>query len=125
MLRSAEKHAIRRLIFGKVSLIILLVVCAIFARGTWGVYQKSAYAKENRERAEQELEELNERETALVEELARLDTPRGLEEEIRQKFDVGRDGEHMIVLVDAPESVVPPVPVELTVWQKIVRFFGF
>lgn len=125
MLRSSEKHALSRIIFGKVSLVVLLIVFALFAKGTWSVYQKSSYAKENRDRAEQELEQLNEREEALSIELTRLETPRGLEEEIRHKFDVGKEGEQLLVLVDAPEPVVLPKITEANIWQKIVRFLGF
>ena len=125
MLKPGEKHFVRRVLFGKVALIVLTLVFIIFARGTWNVYQKSAYAKENRVQAEQELEELRVREQALQEELDRLETQRGLEEEIRHTFDVGFEGERLIVLVDAPD----PEPIESeapqSIWQRITSFFGF
>jgi cell division protein FtsB len=125
MLRANEKYFIRKIVFRKISLIVLVIVFAIFASGTWNVYKKEEFARENRQMAEKELEDLRQRETALTEELTRLNTKRGLEEEIRQKFDVGRDGEQLIVLVDAPDPEPVVVLSEPTIWQRIVGFFGF
>lgn len=125
MLRASEKHLIRRILFGKIGLIALVAIFAIFANGTWSVYKKATFAKENRQMAEQELAELHEREAALKEELSRLDTKRGLEEEIRHKFDVGREGEQLIVLVDAPDPEPVVEPKEPTIWERIVGLFGF
>jgi len=125
MLRASEKRFIQKTVFGKIGLVALVVLFAVFANGTWSVYKKASFSKENRQMAEQELAELHERSAALEEELARLDTERGVEEEIRQKYDVGREGEKLIVLVDAPEpKVVVPV-LEPTIWEKLVRFLGF
>lgn len=125
MLRSSEKMLIHKILFGKIGLLILVIVFAIFAKGTWSVYQKASYAEENHDRAQQELQEIVAREEALKEELERLNTERGLEEEIRQKFDVGREGEQLIVLVDAPD-VEPVAEIkEPTIWEKIVELFGF
>lgn len=125
MLRASEKMLVKKIVFGKIGLILLIVLVAFLAKGVWGVYQKSSYAKDNRERAEQELNDLHAREGALTEELSRLDTPRGLEEEIRHKFDVGHEGEQLIVLVDAPEPEVPPQVYAPSVWERLVDFLGF
>ncbi len=109
----------------KIWILVLLIVFVVFANGTWSVYQKSSFASENRELAQKELEELKVREIALREELVRLETKRGLEEEVRQKFDVGLEGEKMIVLVDAPEKKKLIEPREYTLWEKVVRMLGF
>lgn len=125
MLRASEKRLIKRIVFGNIGLVVLIIVVAVFAKGTWSVYTKAQFAEENRTRAEQELEKLETREAALQEELLRLETERGLEEEIRQKFDVGREGEQMIVLVDAPDPEPEIVIEEPSVWDKLVEILGF
>ncbi|MBL4644466.1 MAG: hypothetical protein JKX80_01220 [Candidatus Pacebacteria bacterium] len=125
MLRISDKLLFRKIVFGKVGLLVLFVIFVLFARGTWGVYQKADFAKGNRDRAEQELATLHEREVALQEELARLGTERGLEEEIRHKFDVGKESEQLIVLIDTPE---PEKVIEFkkpTIWERVVKFLGF
>jgi len=125
MLRISDKLLFKKIVFGKIALLVLLLVFVLLAKGTWAVYKKASFAKYNRDLAENELTVLYEREEALQEELTRLGTQRGLEEEIRQKFDVGREGEQLIVLVDAPEPAEVLEFREPTVWEKIVEFFGF
>jgi cell division protein FtsB len=124
MLRAREKYRIRRFLFSKVTLLVLFVLVVVFAKGTWGAYQKSEYAKENRERAEVQLAELTEREDKLEVELQRLETERGLEEEVRQKFDVGREGEHLVVLVDSPQAGTAEKSESGSLWQRFKGLFG-
>ena len=124
MLRASDKRALRKLLFGKIGVIVLLIIFILFAKGTWSVYKKADFAKENKNRAAQELEALYEREGMLEVELERLQTQRGIEEEVRHRFDVGREGEHLIVLVDSPQEEEVGELKEATVWEKVVRFFG-
>ena len=42
----------------------------------------------------------------MTEEIARLDTERGVEEEVRNKFEVSKEGEGVIVLLDKKEEEV-------------------
>jgi len=125
MLRIGDKLMLRKIVFGKIGLIFFLIVFVLFAKGTWSVYQKATFAKDNRMRAEQEIEKLKEREVALRVELDRLGTERGLEEEIRHKFDVGREGEQMVVLVDAPEPEQVTEVASPSIWEKLIKLFGF
>ncbi|MAZ67170.1 hypothetical protein CL652_00110 [bacterium] len=125
MLRIKEKHLLQKIIFGKAGLVALVIVFALFANGTWSVYKKASFARENRKMAEKDLTELRSREAALQAELNRLNTERGLEEELRQKFDVGRKGERLVVLVDAPDTELVTEFAKPTVWEKIIVFFGF
>ncbi len=125
MLGVSDKQRLRRILFSKISLLLLLVLVVVFVRGTWGVYQKARFAKENRLQAEQELNELEQRASSLRTEMQRLETERGLEEEIRHSFDVGRDGEHLIILVDAPEQEAAARETSQSLWQRVISFFGF
>lgn len=119
------KRWLKRTIFGKIGFLILVILFVFLAKSTWSVYQKSNFAKQNLDSAEQELTELSEREQALGDELNRLSTRRGIEEEIRHQFDVGHEGEHLIVLVDTPEPEKTVEYEEPNIWTKIVTFFGF
>tara|TARA_B100000745_G_scaffold290137_1_gene228812 strand:+ start:17749 stop:18126 length:378 start_codon:yes stop_codon:yes gene_type:complete len=119
-----EKRTRYRIIFGRIGILVLLVTVAFFAKGVWGVYEKARFAREARDAARNELTNLTTRETALSSEIRRLETQRGLEEEIRQKYDVGRRGEQMIVLVDAPEPDKVYVPPQPTIWERVVIFLG-
>lgn len=125
MLRISDKRALRKLFFGKIGVIVLLILFILFAKGTWSVYKKAAFARENKEQAAQELESLYEHEAILTKELERLNTKRGLEEEIRRKFDVGREGETLIVLVDTPQSETVNETERSHIWQRLADFFRF
>ncbi len=123
MMRPSDKHLLRKILYGKIGLVVLLVIFVLFAKGTWSVYRKASFAKENREQAEEQLRELREHEAMLTDELERLKTDRGMEEAIREKFDVGREGEQLIVLVDAPVPEIAPESEEITLWARIIGFF--
>ena len=66
---------------------------------------------------------MKKREEFLNKELYNIRTNRGKEAEIRAKFDVGREGEKLVVLVDAEESVIIQEPKELGFLEKIKMFF--
>ncbi|QSH39678.1 hypothetical protein JXR01_01575 [Candidatus Kaiserbacteria bacterium] len=125
MLRISDKRALKKLFFGKLGIIVLLILFMVFVKGTWSVYKKASFAQENKERAVQELDALYEHEMLLKEELARLGTKRGLEEEVRHKFDVGREGETLIVLVDTPDVPTEKKEEEGGIWHTIINFLGF
>ena len=60
----------------------------------------------------------------LEEEIERLSTERGVEEEIRSKFDVARAGEQVLVIVDAKEEdVLLESEEEVSAWQRFLNFF--
>lgn len=102
MLRFHQKKTFWRIVYSK-GFIFLCVVAVLFGvRATWRVYQKAFEARANVREAQALLEELQERERFLRAELERLNTPRGVEEEIRQKFPVVKEGEEMAVIVDDP-----------------------
>lgn len=124
MLTVREKHFLKKYVFGTVGIIVLLIFVGVLARGTWGVYQKAQFAKESRDQARLQLAELTQREASLQEEIDRMNSPRGIEEEVRQKFDVGRPGEKMVVFVDTPVVEEPHESERRTVWQRITEFFG-
>ena len=70
------------------------------------------------------LNELEGREESLREEIERLSTQRGIEEEVRSKFEVGREGEEVIIIVDNPEAEnVGEKYTKKTFWQRIFNWF--
>jgi len=81
--------------------VILLLVFFLYVLGstTWRVFTKGQEAEELREGAEQNVTELHERKVAIEEALRKLDTPRGIEEEVRKRYELGLPGEEQIVLV--------------------------
>ena len=99
-----EKRKIKQLLYSWPVLFLLAVLFILLLNGVWGVYEQEKETRINKNQRLLYLEELKERKNVLQEEIDRLKTPRGMEEEIRQKFEVAREGEGVIVIVDAPDS---------------------
>jgi cell division protein FtsB len=124
MLDFYEKRRFRRLLYSKVTLIILglIIIWLLFA--VWNMYQKERDTRLKRIEQKQVLDELKGRETALQEEIERLSTERGIEAEVRSKFEVGKEGEKVFIIIDNPEKENSPEDdSKKGLWQKIFDWF--
>ena len=119
-----EKRRFRRFIYSKATLVILglIVIWLIFV--VWNMYQKERDTRLKRIEQREILDELREREVSLSEEIERLSTERGIEEEVRSKFEVGKEGEEIVVIVDKPEEEnASETNLKKTFWEKIFSWF--
>jgi uncharacterized protein YkuJ len=89
--------------YAKPTIIILGLLTVLVARGAFGMYQKSDEAIAKRDKALGELQILEVRQKELDEDISRLSSLRGQEEEIRDRFMVAREGEKVII-VASPEK---------------------
>jgi len=106
--------------------VFLLSVAVFFAGATWEIRHKERTAWQEREYVRVQYEELTSRHIALSEKLSDLETERGLEEEFRKRFPVARDGEEVVVLVDATRAVEDTtIDPPQTFWDRIRGWFGF
>jgi len=97
-----EKRKIKQKLYSWPFLIVLAAMSMFLIHGVWGVYEQERTTRINKNQRILYLEELKVREDSLDKEINRLNTDRGIEEEIRQKFEVAKDGERMIIIVDPP-----------------------
>ena len=82
----------------RVTLAALLFVAVFSMNGAWHAYQDSRQAANKRNTEAKELAELRDREYHLTAELGALETPRGVEAAIREKFGMVKEGEEVVVL---------------------------
>ncbi len=99
-----QKRNTRRKIYSKTTAVILFFLIILVGRGTWNIYQKYQESSQNADRVSVELAKLQGRQADLQKSLSHLDTDEGVEEEIRQKFQVSKDGEKVFVIVDSTSS---------------------
>lgn len=127
MIPFQERKKIRKIIYSKVSLVVLLVAVFFVARGAWGVHQKAQIALSERDIARASLTELESRNAELEASLVRLKSQHGLEAEVRQKYTVAKQGEDIVVIVDGDpkNDAVSGNSEDLSLWSKISMFFGF
>lgn len=102
--RKREQQVIRGRVYSKTSLLILFLILIFTARGVVNVYAKERESKRELANVELQRSQLATRAASVRESGNRLKTPEGIESEIRSKFDVAKEGEGVIVIVD---KVVP------------------
>ena len=101
--------------------LLTLVVFSLFS--VWGVYTKERDSRVLRERAEAELAELQEQQFALSQRIESLRTDRGKEAALRQQYELGKEGETLIVIVEPEAS--EPVQATSSIRQWVRKFLPF
>ena len=95
-----EKRGLRRIMQSWLILILLGVIIFVFA---WSVIQLIGKAKEtakNKNIAEDKIAELKKGKEQLSFDIAKFQTDKGIEENIREKFGLVKEGENMIMIIE-------------------------
>ena len=121
-----EKKMFQRVLYSRPILVLLAVLLVVALNSTWKMYEKASLAREQKNRLEKELEDLKARELDLEVKIANLKTARGLEEEIRGRFSVAKNGESVVVVVDPSSGEGTSTNGESVIgglWHKFLRLF--
>ncbi|OHA31885.1 MAG: hypothetical protein A2928_02055 [Candidatus Taylorbacteria bacterium RIFCSPLOWO2_01_FULL_45_15b] len=119
-----SKKIRRPFFYSNVFFAIVVILGAVLIRGLWGVYHKYTIANSRFEEAFQHQQALVESYDKLEREVARLETPEGVEAEIRTNFRMAKENEKLIVVVEdgiSKEEADKPAP---SIWQKIRGWIG-
>ena len=95
-----RKRGFRNIIHSWPVLAFLGILVLIFAWSVLGFIGKMEITRENRKIAENKVAELEKEKEKLSSDIAKLKTESGVEESIREKFGLAREGEGMIVVVE-------------------------
>lgn len=114
-----EKRKIMRRLYSKTSIVILLVIMVLVARGVFGLSVKEKESRMEVARLTKQKGEIEARLYTVAKNNEMLATPQGIEYEIRNKFDVVKEDESVIVVVD---KELPPLPEEKKSFLK--KFWG-
>ncbi|MEX1087191.1 MAG: septum formation initiator family protein [Candidatus Paceibacterota bacterium] len=125
--RLHSKRLLKRIVYSKPFVIFLVIVTAFSLKAAWGAYQKMSESGERVAIAQAEKQELQEEREVISENLERLQTRRGIEEELRKKYSLTKEGEEMVVIVDSqPEQVAEETEEKSVfgqIWGAVVNFF--
>jgi len=124
--RKPKRGKIKDMVFSFPSIIILGIFCLLTINSTWDVYKKSQDTKKNLVAVTKTYDELKARESELTGKIDSLKTPLGVEREIREKFGFVKEGEEVVVIVDAPQKEKEndiDITEEKSLWQKIKDWF--
>jgi cell division protein FtsB len=107
------------------ALLALFLVVVVFSYNMIGLMKKERETSKNKAAELAKIDDLRKREADLKQETDTLNTTEGVEETIRDKFQVVKPGEKMVVIVEPDqEQVPPPAPIDHSFWGFIKRLFG-
>jgi len=119
-----SKIGFKHVIYSKPFLVFLFVMTLLLGKAAYNVYQKEKLSKESFALASTRLVELTDREKYLSGEIKRLQKKEGVDEEIRDKFRVAKDGETTVFIVEPNnEASSTQVNVKESLWQRFTGFF--
>ncbi len=104
MLSFSQKRQLRRFATSRLMHIALLFACVAVGVSAYGRYEVAREMAQRRAAAERELASLSERRAALEAEVAYLKSERGIEAEMRRQFDIAREGEQVVIILDKPTT---------------------
>ena len=118
-----HKRKVRRILSSPLVLLPLAVLLVFLVRGTWNIYVKNRDGIAELRLAQERLARIEERQSTLSAGIEKLNTESGIEGEIRDRFQMAKEGEEVIVIVDA-ESEQKQLPMsQESFLQKIWNFF--
>ena len=118
-----EKHKRRERLYSTPVLIIVLVVSLFIARGAYGVMKKENESARHVEVLVEKVAELEARKGELRQNIEKLETEKGIEEEIKEKFSVSREGERVVVIVDQEETATASATSTVSWYERFLNIF--
>lgn len=118
-----QRQQLKKRIYSWPVIVILVIILFFVLNGTWGVFQKYRLSREALEVSQGKHEELEKKKESVLGDIEHIDTESGMEEELRVQFNVAKEGEQTIVIVDE-EKKVEEVDEEESLVDKIRSWFG-
>lgn len=105
-----QKGRLRNIVYSRPVLVFLGVLVLIFAWGVINFMDKMKVTIKNKKIAEDKVAQLDQEKERLSSDIAKLKTDTGVEESIREKFGLAKEGENVIVIIE--DKNAPKVPLE-------------
>jgi len=120
-----EKRKLRQLLYSKVTYVILAIIVLLLLNSVWNLYFTERDTRLQRKKLEKEFAALEKQEILLRAEIERLSTTQGVEEEIRSKFEVSKERENVMVIINPEEKNPDALPEgQKGFWTNIFRIFN-
>jgi hypothetical protein len=99
-----EKRKIRRVIYSKVFIAAVFIATIFLGMSVYERYSMEREMAAKLDDRARELRVLEERALLLESKVEHLKNERGIEEELRTRFDVAREGEQVVIIIDDAEQ---------------------
>lgn len=103
MAKWQPKQAWQRYLYSPLAIGLMALLVLLLGAKAWRGYSTYRLAEDEREQAVEDLEALDARREELAADVALLQSQAGVEQKLRQKFSVAKEGEKVIAVI-APEA---------------------
>ena len=129
MLDFHEKRKLRSFLYSKPAVAVLLAIAVLLSMSVYERYQSERDMAAKRQELEGKLVALKNQAATLEEEVERLKSDRGIEEELRDRFEVAKSGEDIVIIVDGGATTSATTSSRYTAsagfWSRLSAFFSF
>lgn len=119
-----QRHTIKKLLYSRLAILVLGVICLLMLRSVVELYGKYSKVADLKAQSEKERQSLEEKLARAQEKNDALHTERGIEEYVRKTYPVVKQGEGVIVVYEASSSPVVPVRKDISTFEQIRMFFA-
>lgn len=110
-----QKRKIRTILGSRVTQVFVFVVASFVLLSAYNRFLIAEEMAERRAAVESEIQALEARRESLDAEVRYLSNERGIEAEMRRQFDIAREGEQVVIILeDEPVPEPPPAPATTT-----------
>lgn len=99
-----EKRRLKRFLFSRIFLVFMSIPLFFMILAAKGAYEKRGQVSEKREALSANLALVEGRVKELESDIATLEDPRGIETELRSRYELSAEGEEVIVFVEEEEG---------------------
>lgn len=99
-----QKQIVKRRLYSTPILVILIIITGFIVHSTYKIVQKYRESAGYVNALKQKATDLTSREIQLKNDIARLSTDEGIDSEIKEKFNVSKEGERVAIIVDQTDN---------------------
>lgn len=118
-----QKHVVHTLLYSRVTIIALFLLCVLLLRSIVELNDKRIAVEKLRNESEIARADMQTKVQKAQEKNDAIATPRGFENYVRSTYPVVKEGEGVIVIYDEDKSPVAPVRSDMTIWERLQIFF--
>lgn len=117
-----QKHQMRSILYSRVTIVILFLLCILLLRSIVELNNKRIEVSRLRAESLAERQDLEMKVKRAEEKNDALSTQRGFESYVRTTYPVVKEGEGVIVIYDENKNSVAEVKSDMTIWEHTKVF---